>query len=211
MNVLHFPWLELAIAITLIGPPCLSRLRHPDHVYRWSVVLIGATFGCTVLAWLAFYVDVPAMSLIRLSVQPALFGRQLFVLDELNAPLLPTVALLHFLTALSTVTDLHAAVLVFMVDGRRDDWPDEVQLQGTVDLDRPLAISTVPPYVELLNRRRPTRVYSLHMTLFVGLLVAGLGGRDARRGASAQFHGGPSFRSWSQSSSGAALCPRIAG
>ena len=54
------PWLELAIAITLIGPPFLSRLRHPDHVYRWSVVLIGATFGCTALAWLAFYVEVPA-------------------------------------------------------------------------------------------------------------------------------------------------------
>src|SRR5262249_51613995 len=34
-------------------------------------------------------------------------------------------------------------------------------------------VATVPPYVELLNRGRPARLYVLHMALFVGLLVAG--------------------------------------
>ena len=47
-----------------------------------------------------------------------------------------------------------------------------------------LAISTVPPYVELLNRHRPTRVYLLHMALFVGLLVVGW--------AAVTLEGGPS-------------------
>ena len=36
-----------------------------------------------------------------------------------------------------------------------------------------LAASTVPPYLELRNRRRPTQVYVLDMGLFVGMLVAG--------------------------------------
>src|SRR5262249_2178901 len=31
----------------------------------------------------------------------------------------------------------------------------------------------IPPYVELRNRRRPTRLYVLHMVLFVGLLLLG--------------------------------------
>ena len=49
-----------------------------------------------------------------------------------------------------------------------------------------LAVSTVPPYVELANRGRPTRVYVLHMALFVGLLVLGwaaveAGGRERPR------------------------------
>jgi NADH-quinone oxidoreductase subunit M len=36
-----------------------------------------------------------------------------------------------------------------------------------------LAISTVPPYVELLNHGRLTRVYVVHMAAFVRLLIVG--------------------------------------
>ena len=75
-----------------------------------------------------------------------------------------------------------------------------------------LAISTVPPYVELLNRRRPTRVYVLHMALFVGLLVLGWSAVTLEGGASAPAPvvGGRSAR-WRRSSYDAAPCPRIAG
>ena len=158
MNVLHLPWLELAITVTLLGSPCISRVRNPDRAYRWSVVFVVASFGCTVLAWLAFYVGVPPESLVRFSIQPTLFGQQIFVLDELNAPILPTVALLHLLTALSTSR-------TFM---RRYSFSwsmaaETIQL-ATFSCKEPwilialLAISAVLPYVELLNRRKPTRV-----------------------------------------------------
>src|SRR6185312_15909620 len=36
-----------------------------------------------------------------------------------------------------------------------------------------LSIATVPPYIELLNRGRPTRLYVLHMAIYVGLLIVG--------------------------------------
>src|SRR5262249_19249557 len=36
-----------------------------------------------------------------------------------------------------------------------------------------LAAGTVPPYAELRNRDASTRVYVLHMALFIGLLAAG--------------------------------------
>jgi NADH-quinone oxidoreductase subunit M len=36
-----------------------------------------------------------------------------------------------------------------------------------------LAAGTVPAYAELVSRRKPTRVYLLHMALFVGLLALG--------------------------------------
>jgi NADH-quinone oxidoreductase subunit M len=102
MNPLHLPWLDLAIAVTMIGFPCVSQMHNPDRIYRSSLAFTVTAFACTVLAWLAFYTGVPAELLGRFSVQPALFGRQIFVVDELNAPLLPTVALMHFLTALAT-------------------------------------------------------------------------------------------------------------
>jgi NADH-quinone oxidoreductase subunit M len=173
MNLLHQPWLELAVAITVLGSFGVSRVRHPERVYRWSVAFIGATFGCTVLAWFAFYVEVPAESLARRSFQPLLFGRQIFVLDELNAPLVPTVALLHLLVAMSTSRtfmrrfsfswSMAAETIRLLTFSCKEPWI----------LIALLAISTVPPYVELRNRRRPTRVYVSHMALFVGLLVVG--------------------------------------
>jgi NADH-quinone oxidoreductase subunit M len=36
-----------------------------------------------------------------------------------------------------------------------------------------VAAATVPPFLELRARRRPTRVFTIHMSLFVGLLVLG--------------------------------------
>jgi NADH-quinone oxidoreductase subunit M len=36
-----------------------------------------------------------------------------------------------------------------------------------------LCASTIPPYVELINRGRPTRLYVIHMGLFCGLLIFG--------------------------------------
>jgi NADH-quinone oxidoreductase subunit M len=173
MNLLHQPWLELAVLITLLGSFGVSRVRHPERVYRWSVAFIGATFGCTVLAWLAFYAGVPAEVLVRRSSQPLLFGRQVFVLDELNAPLVPTVALLHLLVALSTSRtfmrrfsfswSMVAETIRLLTFSCKEPWV----------LITLLAVSTLPPYVELVNRRRSTRVYVLHMALFVGLLVVG--------------------------------------
>jgi NADH-quinone oxidoreductase subunit M len=173
MNVLHLPWLEIAIGIVVIGAIFVSQIRRPDLAYRFSVAFIGASFGCAAMAWLGYYLGVSAQSVLPYSSQTMLFGRQIFALDELNAPLVPTVALLHFLTALST----SRAVM------RRYSfsWSMAFEALGLLKFSckEPwiliglLAISTIPPYIELLNRGRPSRVYVLHMALFVGLMVIG--------------------------------------
>jgi NADH-quinone oxidoreductase subunit M len=167
------PWLELAIAVALVGSPSVSLLRDPDRAYRWSLGFTGASFCCAFMAWLAYYVGTPGEPAQRWSVQPALFGRRLFALDELSAPLVPAVALLHFQTALATARthmrrfssswSLAAEMIQLATFSCKEPWV----LIGL------LAVSTVPPYVELVNRRRPTRVYVLHMALFIGLLVLG--------------------------------------
>ena len=173
MNILALPWLELAIALTAIGSPIVSRIHNLWRVYRLSVAFIAAAFGCTVLAWLGFYVGVPADELARYSVQTTVFGRQIFVLDELNAPMVPTIALLHLLIALATsrkskrrysfAWSMAAETIHLATFSCKEPWI----LVGL------LAISTLPPYVELLNRGRASRVYLVHMALFVGLLLLG--------------------------------------
>jgi NADH-quinone oxidoreductase subunit M len=173
MNLLHLPWLELSIATTLLGSACVSRMRDPDRASLWGRSFTGFAFACTFLAWLAFYLRIPPELVGRWSVQPYLFGRTVLGLDGLNAPLVPLVALLHFLTALATARtmmrrfsfswSLAAESIRIATFSCEDPWT----LIGL------MAVSTLPPYLELLNRGRPTRVYLLHMGLFVVLLVAG--------------------------------------
>jgi NADH-quinone oxidoreductase subunit M len=173
MNILNLPWLELAFAIALVGAPSISRLRDPERAYRWGLAFTGLSFVCAFLAWLAFHLGVPAEQLNRYSVQPRLFGRQVFALDELSAPLIPAVALLHFLIALASARthmrrfsfswSLAAEVIRLLTFSCREPWV----LIGL------LAVATVPPYLELRNRQRPTRVYVVHMAVFVALMIGG--------------------------------------
>jgi NADH-quinone oxidoreductase subunit M len=173
MNPLQLPWLELAIVVTLVGSALISRIRQPARAYRWGVAFTGASLACSLLAWLSFYLGGQAAPSARYSIQPPLFGRQLFALDDLSAPLLPAVALLHMLIAVATARthmrrfsfswSLAAEAIGLATFATKEPW----LLIGL------LAASVVPPHVELVNRGRPTRLYILHMSLFVGLLVLG--------------------------------------
>jgi NADH-quinone oxidoreductase subunit M len=102
----------------------------------------------------------------------------------LNAPLVPAISLIHFLMALATSRlkmrrfsfswSLAAESIRLAMFSSKQPWL----------LIALLAASAVPPYIELSSRGRPTRVYLLHMVLFVGLMVLGqaavdLGGRTA--------------------------------
>jgi NADH-quinone oxidoreductase subunit M len=180
MNVLVFPWLELTIIVAAAGSVCTGLLREPPRAYRYGVAFIAASLGCSLLAWLSFYVEGPAAAPPASSLQPFLFGRQLFALDELSAPLIPAVALIHLLAAVATARahmrrfsfswSLAAEAIRLAIFSTREPW----LLIGL------LAASTVPPYVEFKNRRRSTRIYVLHMALFVGLLVVGWAGAASR-------------------------------
>ncbi len=173
MNVLHVPWLDLAIALALIGSPIVSRLRNPNQVNRWVVWFTGLAFFCTSMAWLAYYLGATTEEVLRYSVQPRLFGRPVFYLDELNAPIVPAISLLHFLTALATARtkmrrfssswSLTAEFLRICTFTCSIPWV----LIGF------LCVSTIPPLFELTNRGRSKRVYMIHMGAFIALLVLG--------------------------------------
>jgi NADH-quinone oxidoreductase subunit M len=173
MNPLHLPWLELAIAVAVLGALIVSRFREPAVAFHWGLGFNGAACGCALLAWLSFHVGTAPAALLPYSLQPDLFGRQLFALDVVSAPLAPAVCLLHFLTALATARtkirrfsltwSLIAEAIQLLVFSSRDSWI----LVGL------LVAGTVPPFFELLNRGRSVRVYAFHMALFNTLLLVG--------------------------------------
>jgi NADH-quinone oxidoreductase subunit M len=162
MNPLALPWLELAVAVPLAGAVVVGRMRNPYRAGRWCLAVTGAVLGCAILAWLRFY----------LGYEPGFRVSQL-TLDELSAPLVPAVALLHFLTVLVTARTKAARMSFgWLLAGEAA----RLAAFGCIDpwlLIGLLAAATVPPYAELLQRGKPTRVYVLHMALFVGLLTGG--------------------------------------
>ena len=183
MNPLSLPWLEASIVVTLLGSLWVGRLREPIQAYRWGLSFTGIAFSLTFLAWLGFYLRIPAEQGLAYSAQHYFFGRQFFALDELNAPLVPAIALIHFLVALATARvrmrqfsfawSLAAETIRIATFSTSASWL----------LIALLVAMTVPPYFELASRRRSTRVYVIHMGLFIGLLMMGwtaveIGGRD---------------------------------
>src|SRR5207302_1748414 len=101
------------------------------------------------------------------------FGREFFVIDALNAPLFTLAAFVFLMTAVATprtkvrrfsfAWTLLAEALLLATFACTEPW-------GIIAL---LAAGTLPPYFELRARHKPTRVYALHMALFVFLLVVG--------------------------------------
>lgn len=175
MNPLELPWLELSIVVALAGSLCLSRVRDPLLASRWGIGFTGLTFCCAFVAWLAFYLGVPSGTG-RWDVQTRTLGSRVFGLDELSAPLVAVVALLHFLTAVTTPRtrmryfsfswSLASEAIRLAMFGCKASW---VLVALTV-------LCTVPPYLELRNLDRPRRVYALHMVMFGVLMFIGWAG-----------------------------------
>jgi NADH-quinone oxidoreductase subunit M len=171
MNLFTVPWIELAVVLALAGALVVSRIREPIHAFRWGLVFTALVLLGTASSWLTLSqgrADEPG-----LSVQPYLFGRTIFVVDNLAAPLVTIVALLHFLVAIGTS---RAHMRRFSVS-----WSlvSEAVVLATLTCREPwvlvglLLISTLPPIAELTNRERPLRVYLWHMAVFAVLLVGG--------------------------------------
>ncbi|MDB5339460.1 MAG: nuoM 2 [Planctomycetaceae bacterium] len=173
MTDLHLPWLEASILISLIGSLVVSRLRDSDEARRWTLGFSGVTLISCIGAWIDFH------ELHALEADDAwhfltyFVGREVFIVDQLSAPLLPLVALLFFLTTLATLRTkirrfsfaltLLSEAIVLATFSCKEPW-------GIIAL---LSIGTIPPLVELIHRRKPIRVFVIHMGLFIAMMVVG--------------------------------------
>src|SRR5437667_390848 len=101
MNFWSISWLEYAIAIPLIGFLWVSRIRDPYRAAGWGIGFMALALICSLLSCIGWYTGY-SVSENLWSLQPKLFGRMIFAVDELSAPLPAMSALIHFLTALAT-------------------------------------------------------------------------------------------------------------
>ena len=173
MLELHLPWLELTIITPMIGVLLLCRVRDPELARKRALLITGVTLILSLGAWEDFTTLHTFEAHDHWDVVSPLLGGDAIVIDELSAPLLPLVALVYFLTTLSTLRTkverfpfgwtLVSLTLVLAMLSCRSEW-------GVIGL---LAAQVIPPTVELRARGRSTRVFLIHMALFIGLLSAG--------------------------------------
>jgi NADH-quinone oxidoreductase subunit M len=170
---LHLPWLEASILVSLIGALSVSRAGDPHRARNWCLGFSGLVLLCTAGAWLDFEQMNAVQADDAWHLLSRLVGREILVIDQLSAPLLPLVALLYFLTTLTTlstkvrrfsfVSMLISEAIVLTLFSCKEPWLVIAML----------AAGTIPPYIELRSRGQSTRVYSLYMAAYVGLMVWG--------------------------------------
>jgi NADH-quinone oxidoreductase subunit M len=178
MSSAHLPWLETAVLIPLVGAIIVGRVGLIDTRFRVFLVFASATFACTIGAWCDFLLFPPtraitAVSPRNLDLFARVFDGHLLAMNELVAPLLPLTALIFLLTGLTSprATMRHSSFPGMLVS--------EALVLSTLACREPwgvilfLSLAAIPPYFELRARKRPTRVYALHMGLFVASMVIG--------------------------------------
>ncbi len=162
MTIQDVPWLELSVLAAVLGAGATLVSRA---AMGWAVAACAASFVLACCEWLPLHMGWPA---------PRRLVPWLAV-DGFSAPLLPLVALLHLLTALSAPRaeggrDYFALLLLSLA----------VQLL-TFGCTAPwllvafMGAGAAVPLADLLARGRPVRLFAAHMALFLGLLASGVG------------------------------------
>ncbi|MFO1064843.1 MAG: proton-conducting transporter membrane subunit [Pirellulales bacterium] len=177
MNELHLPWLELSVAVPSVGALIVGRLQDSDRARLTSLIISAVTLLLTIGAWIDFGWLHGSSNVFSAhdhwNVFAPILGDKFFVIDELSGPLLPLTSLLFFLTQLATtrgkarrfsfswtLVSLSAMLATLSCE---EPW-------GIIAL---MAIGILPVWIELRARRKPTRVFELHMGLFIVSLVLG--------------------------------------
>lgn len=174
MSELHFPWLEFAVLLPLLGSFVTSFLQNNRHCRSIAIAFATLSLFACVGAWLDLGLIHQFQAVDRYDLGRMITGQSFFVIDELSGPLLPLAAFMVLLivaTTQSTKTKrfsyastlLSAAILIATLSCKHS-W-------GIVFF---LSAGVLPPLMELRRRGKPTFVFASHMVLFVGLLVVGM-------------------------------------
>jgi NADH-quinone oxidoreductase subunit M len=167
------PWVALTVVVPVVGAICVGRVRDRASARKWTLLFAGLALASSLSAWVDFVNKRGGQASEQSGSALLLFGHSFLGVDELNAPLLPLTAFLYLLTASATLRtkmrrysfswNLASEAIVLATLSCKEPW-------GIIAL---LAAGTVPPYLELRSRRKPTSVFTLHMGLFVCLLALG--------------------------------------
>ena len=171
---LHLPWLECGVLLPLLGAACCALIADRARARHTAIGFAAATLVCAVGEWIDFATVGTFEAHDHWDLIQRLTGRDnILVIDELSAPLLALSSLLYLLTILATLRtkqDRFSMSLTLL---------SEAIVLATLSSHDPrimiglLSLAVIPPWIELRKRHASSRVFLIHMGLFILLLVAG--------------------------------------
>jgi NADH-quinone oxidoreductase subunit M len=175
MPELHFPWLQAAILITGLGAIAVQWMRSRQAKRALALTLCSIAFAFSVGEWVDFATVDSFEAHDHWDIVHLLFHSEVFVVDELSAPLLPLAALIYLGTVLSTLRTKVQRFSFSLTLASESIMLATLSCRASWTLVGLLIAATIPPWIELHRRQRCTRFYSLHLGTFVAFLIAGWG------------------------------------
>ncbi len=173
MTELHFPWMEVAILIPLLGAFGIRWLRDRELAQRLTVGVCTLTLVSTLGEWIDFTALGKFEAHDHWDLIAYLFHADVFVIDELSAPLLPLGALIYLVIILSTVRTKAGRFSLSWTLCSEGILLATLSCRASWVLVGLLILATIPPWIEMRKRGMCTRVYVLHMSVYAGLLLVG--------------------------------------
>lgn len=173
MNELHLPWLELCILFPALAALWVGRIRDESQSRSAGLAAAGITLFLAIAGWIDFESLFSFEAHDHWDVVKYLLGRDEFVIDKLNAPLLPLTALLYFLTMLATprvkLGKFSFGLALFSLSSTLA----VLSCKETWMLLALIGVNPIPMYIDLRSRQKPTRVFVFHIGLSMLLMIAG--------------------------------------
>lgn len=170
---LHFPWLELAILAPLGGVVTCLAFRIDRAAYHVARIFSGLALVFAVGEWVDFWTLGTFSAHDHWDVFKTIFHQDVFLIDELSAPLLPLVAFIYFLAILSTPRSKASRFPFVLTLFSEAVCLATLCCTNTRLIISLLAVSILPLWFEMRDRMQSTRVFTLHMGLCIVMLFVG--------------------------------------
>ncbi len=163
MKLSTFPWLEATLLLPLIGAATVAFIKLPATAARWSLGFLLAALAGAVATAVAFFAA-PESAALRLGS---------FKADDLAAPMLPVLAILHLLTLLGT-SKFHLTPMfcVRMLISASATMAAVTSQNGAVLISLMVLVALLPVW-GLRSRGRSARGYLFYAVPFIALLLLG--------------------------------------
>jgi NADH-quinone oxidoreductase subunit M len=166
------PWLEFTLFLPLFSALFVAGLGNTQRRTVACQIVTCLTFVFATICWFESYCGGPLLTVAWPANWTEIMLRSPFQIDELAAPLVPAVALFHFMTALATTrtkiarfpfSSILISESICLMTFASRDWSLLIGL---------LVAAIIPPALDLLQRGKPARVYVVYQGAYVTLLLA---------------------------------------
>jgi NADH-quinone oxidoreductase subunit M len=163
MNLTAFTWLEATLLLPLIGAATVAFIKLPAAAARWSLGVMLAMFAAAVATSVAFF-SAPGSAQLRMGA---------FKADDLAAPMLPVLAILHLLTLLGTSKFYLTPMFCVRMLVSASATMAAVTCQSDAGLISLMVLLALLPVWGLKSLDRSVRGYLFYAVPFIILLLLG--------------------------------------